>query len=152
MFIKGIARTMAVAGCIGWSLTAGAVTTDGNWSDWLAWSGSAPSGVGNNPTAGGNNWNANAPDIFAPGVVYQSVPDGTFPGGGDSHDVLELPRCRDGLWPGTLVASALDWLDTSGDQVLQRLLEEVRVAWAGPPRHTNDVGGAAGVARQRRTR
>ena len=89
MFIKGIARTMAVAGCIGWSLTAGAVTTDGNWSDWLAWSGSAPSGVGNNPTAGGNNWNANAPDIFAPGVVYQSVPDGTFPGGGGQDYDIE---------------------------------------------------------------
>ncbi|MBI2425867.1 MAG: PEP-CTERM sorting domain-containing protein [Candidatus Hydrogenedentes bacterium] len=89
MLIKGIARTVAFAGCAAWSLTAGAVTTDGNWSDWFAWSGGgAPVGAGNNATAGGNNWNGNGPDLFAPGVVYQPVADGTFPGsGGQDYDI-----------------------------------------------------------------
>ena len=90
MSFKRALQLTALAVCVGISTSAGAITTDGNWSDWLGWSvGGAPVGIGNNPTAGGNNWNANGPDIFAPGVVYQSVPDGTSPGGGGQDYDIE---------------------------------------------------------------
>lgn len=90
MSFKRALQLTALAACVGFSTSAGAMTTDGNWSDWLAWSiGGAPVGAGNNPTSGGNNWNANGPDIFAPGVVYQSVPDGTWPGGGGQDYDIE---------------------------------------------------------------
>lgn len=84
-------RLIALAVCVCFSTSVGAMTTDGDWSDWFAWSvGGAPVGIlTNNPTTGGNNWNAGGPDIFAPGVVYQPVPDGTAPGGGGQDYDIE---------------------------------------------------------------
>ena len=89
MSLKRALQLTALAVCVGISTSAGAITTNGDWSDWFAWSASGPPvGAGNNATAGGNNWNANGPDLFAPGVVYQSVPDGTSPGsGGQDYDI-----------------------------------------------------------------
>lgn len=89
MFTKGAIRNLVLAASVCWSFSAGAMTTDGNWNDWFGWTvGGAPVGAGNNASSGGNNWNANGPDLFAPGVVYASVPDGTFPGaGGQDYDI-----------------------------------------------------------------
>lgn len=89
MSFKRALQLMALAACVGLSTSAGAITTDGDWSDWFGWTvGGAPNGAGNNATSGGNNWNANGPDIFAPGVVYHPVPDGTSPGaGGQDYDI-----------------------------------------------------------------
>lgn len=91
MSMKKAVLLLALAGCVGFASSAGAITTDGDWADWFSWGGdpnAGPQGSGNDEDLNGNDWNGNAPDTFATGITYVGVPDGTTPGlGGQNYDI-----------------------------------------------------------------
>lgn len=79
--MKKATRLFAAGALVGLSATAGAITTDGGWSDWFSYSG--------NVTA--NTWNENLVTLANPAIRAVSDEEGPTPGGGGQrYDIEEI--------------------------------------------------------------
>ena len=70
-----VARLLTVGAMIGLGSAAGAVTTDGDWSDWFTYGGNVAA----------NTWNENLVTLNGAGIRTQNDEEGPTPGGGGQH-------------------------------------------------------------------
>ncbi len=74
-------RALVTVVVIGLSSAAGAITTDGDWSDWFTYGGNA----------GANTWNENLVTLNTPSTRTQVDEEGPTPGGGGQpYDIEQI--------------------------------------------------------------
>lgn len=79
--MKNSMRLFAAGVIVGLSTSAGAITTDGDWSDWFAYSGNVAA----------NTWNENLVTLAKPSIRAVSDEEGPTPGGGGQrYDIEEI--------------------------------------------------------------
>lgn len=79
--MRKIAGLLALGAMVGFGPAAGAITTDGNWSDWFTYGGNT----------GVNTWNENLVTVNGPGIRTQNDEEGPTPGGGgQKYDIEQI--------------------------------------------------------------
>lgn len=77
--MKRFGRVLALGAMIGFVPAAGAITTDGDWSDWFTYSGDVAF----------NTWNENLVALNSPNTRTQNDEEGPTPGGGGQRYDIE---------------------------------------------------------------
>lgn len=77
--MKRATRLLAAVAIIGMGSAAGAITTDGDWSDWFTYGGNV----------GANTWNENLVTLNTVDIRTQVDEEGPTPGGGGQHYDIE---------------------------------------------------------------
>lgn len=79
--MRKFAGLFALGAMIGFGQAAGAITTDGGWSDWFTYAGNT----------GDNTWNENLVTLNGAGIRTQNDEEGPTPGGGgQNYDIEQI--------------------------------------------------------------
>ena len=92
------ATLYAIGAAIGLSSAAGAITTDGDWSDWFTYSGNV----------GANTWNENLVTLNTVNIRTQVDEEGPTPGGGGQpYDIEQIFYVYEDADPNALTGGVL---------------------------------------------
>lgn len=96
--MRKLAGVLALGAMIGFGSSAGAITADGNWSDWFTYGGNVNF----------NTWNENAVTVQNLNIRSLNDEEGPTPGGGgQKYDVEEIFYMYDDLDPNALSGGKL---------------------------------------------
>ena len=96
--MKSFGRLLALGVMFGFVPAAGAITTDGNWSDWFTYGGNVAS----------NTWNENLVTLANAGIRTQNDEEGPTPGfGGQHYDIEQIFYMYQDADPNALTGGTL---------------------------------------------